>query len=805
MSRAGDWLYLLGRTRHLPAWVSRELTALHEAAARLPALEAQVAGVTARLAEIDVRVGALAAAVDAIHARQTPEQTARIEQQLAAVMQSLEGLMRSDALAPIAAAITALHDETREHAVVLDAGIRAPARAAAEAALRATLPMPGPRSAGVSVLIPCWHHAGLVEAAVASAQRSLDALPVPGEIVVTDDASRDAGRAQVLRLAAADPRIRVLASAANLGLARARNVQLAQARFRHALLLDADNTLAPAGVAVLHASAVATGATMAYGASVVADEHGRCQKVLGCEPVSTGLLYASWIDTMALVDVDALLELDGLDVDAHGLQDWELVLRLLHLRRPITFVPTVVGYYRASPLSMIADAPGSRRLRRLQRMYGIDGPLDPAALCASVHHPATGYLERTPAWSGPEIAAPFEASVPPVAGRILVVGSGGVRNHGDDAILLATLARLDRVRPGCMPVVVSDGDAPPPLGRLGVWAGTTDELCRGLDPSAIRMGCSDPGLAETLVRDVGAAGTPLDPSLADLRAFDAVLFCGGGNLASFWRYIAAWRAAIAAAARAQGIPYVVSGQGVGPLSAEVMPLVADLAAGAIRFGVRDPGSAELLAAHGIAANVDVVGDDALGLVATADVAALGVPTDRPLLGFQVRRADYVGCDDAALQRLARAVDALAADAGMTVVAIPMNAQPWAPEATLQLELLAALGARRARWALADVGDDVTAAASVIRACAAVVTCSFHTALFALERGIPAALVTATDYYARKAVALERQFDVPCAVGVPVDAPAADLAERLDAMRLGTWTPRAAADAVSGWLDAVLPR
>lgn len=248
----------------------------------------------------------------------------------------------------------------------------------------------------------------------------------------------------------------------------------------------------------------------------------------------------------------------------------------------------------------------------------------------------------------------------------------------------------------------------------------------------------------------------------------------------------------------------MSGQGVGPLSPEVTPLVADLAAGAVAFGVRDPGSADLLAAHGIAARVDVVGDDALGLVATSDVAAHGVPTDRPWLGFQVRQADYVGCDADVLQRLASAVDALAADAGMTVVAIPMNAQPWAPEAALQMDL-AMLGTRRARWALADVGDDVRAAASVIRACAAVVTCSFHTALFALEHGLPAVLVTATDYYARKATALERQFDVPCAVGVPVDVTTADLAARLAAMRASTWTPRAAAGAVSRWLDGVLPR
>jgi len=451
MSGGRDWLYLIGRTRHLPGWVSRELTALHEAAARLPVLET-------RLAEVATRLDAVAAALDALEARPAPVPPDELDRRLGGVTAAIDGL-RDTILPPITAAIAALQEESREHAVLLDAGVRAPARAAAEAALRATLPDVGARSAGVSVLIPCWHHARLVEAAVESARRALDVLPVAGEIVVLDDASRDASRAQAERMAAADGRIRVIASAANLGLARARNVQFAQARFRHAMLLDADNTLAPDGVALLYASATATGAALAYGPIVVADEHGRHRKVLGSEPVSPDVLYASSIDTMSMVDVETVLALGGLDVDAHGLQDWELVLRLLHLRKPITFVPTVVGYYRASPLSMIADAQGSRRLRRLLRMYGIDGPLDPAGLAAAIHHPALGYLAQSPAWPAPEpIAAP--PAIEPSGQRILVVASGGVRNHGDDAILLATLARLAACRPGCVPVVVTDGDEP---------------------------------------------------------------------------------------------------------------------------------------------------------------------------------------------------------------------------------------------------------------------------------------------------------------------------------------------------------
>jgi hypothetical protein len=170
--------------------------------------------------------------------------------------------------------------------------------------------------------------------------------------------------------------------------------------------------------------------------------------------------------------------------------------------------------------------------------------------------------------------------------RLLVVSSAGACNYGDDATLLSTLQRLQRVRPGCIPTVVTDGPHPPPLGRLGLWGGTLAELCQSLDPQAIRNACRTwPGVAEKIT-ELAAIGH--DPSCKrfDLQSFGSVVFCG-----SRWThhslYLPARRALVAAAARACTIPYIIAGQDLGPLAQDLQPMLAFFADGARDFGPAD--------------------------------------------------------------------------------------------------------------------------------------------------------------------------------------------------------------------------
>jgi len=143
----------------------------------------------------------------------------------------------------------------------------------------------------------------------------------------------------------------------------------------------------------------------------------------------------------------------------------------------MAFVPVLVGKYTILPLSMIREAPVSSRHRRGLRIFGSVDVTDEARYRACVHHPALGTIWATAGWSSSAAAAPLRA-VPqraPSRLKVLVVTSGGVRNYGDDAILLSTLQRLRRIRPDCLASVVSDGASCPPLGRLGAWTGTCKE------------------------------------------------------------------------------------------------------------------------------------------------------------------------------------------------------------------------------------------------------------------------------------------------------------------------------------------
>ena len=210
-----------------------------------------------------------------------------------------------------------------------------------------------------------------------------------------------------------------------------------------------------------------------------------------------------------------------------------------------------------------------------------------------------------------------------------------------------------------------------------------------------------------------------------------VLFAGGGNLNSYWPELIARRAAIAAAANAAGVPYILSGQGVGPISAEIIPMLSFLVGGASAVATRDLLSLRLL--NQIIADgprMEMVGDDALGLrydgplVARSHLAEIGVPLRRPLLAFQAREADYVGFSRDDLKATARQVDSFAAENGYAVLSVPINMQPHGPEASLLSEL--AYGyRRRAEWHIVNHAGDVAAIAGVIKICNALLTHSYH--------------------------------------------------------------------------------
>jgi len=700
--------------------------------------------------------------------------------------------------------------EIREQGILMETAARFLPRAAAEMKLLNQLTPPLARAPGVSVLITCWNHAGFLGRSVASAIATLESLPVPGEVLILDDASRDGSREVAQELAAVDERIRLITSEENLGLPRARNVLLSQARFEHAMILDSDNQLVPSGIATLYAAARHTAAVLAYGNILQVDQSGSVLGVISNERVTAKLLKENWIDAMVLVRTDRLLELGGYDCQWSAMEDWELNQRLFSLCEPMVFVPVLVGKYTALPLSMLREAPLSSRYRRSLRIFGSVDATDSPRYRACVHHPALGTLWASAGWSTPPAGPPVRAVPQRAASRlkVLVVTSGGVRNYGDDAILLSTLQRLRRIRPNCLASVVSDGPSCPPLGRLGVWAGTLLEFGSGLNPDDVRHGCRDDGaLAAELSRWLKFGSH----TRSDLKSFDVVLIAGGGNLNIYWPELIARRAAIAAAANAAGVPYILTGQGVGPVSAEIIPMLSSLVGGASAVATRDPLSLRLL--RRIIPNgppMMMVGDDALGLridgplVARGHLAQIGVPLDRPLLGFQAREAGYVGFSREELKDTARRVDDFAAANGYVVVAVPINMQSHGPEVELLADL-AHSSRRRASWHVVNHAGDVAAIAGVIKVCSAFLTHSYHAAIFALESRIPTLLFARTEYYHLKGEALRTAFGIPVPLIALPDVADGAIARQLEKISRSSWSRGMTSADIDAWLDGALPR
>ena len=94
----------------------------------------------------------------------------------------------------------------------------------------------------ITVVIPCFNYARYLPTAVASALGQED---VSVDVVVVDDASTDESLAVARSLAAADPRVRVLAHETNAGPVATFNDGVAVATGDYLVRLDADDALTP--------------------------------------------------------------------------------------------------------------------------------------------------------------------------------------------------------------------------------------------------------------------------------------------------------------------------------------------------------------------------------------------------------------------------------------------------------------------------------------------------------------------------------------------------------------------------------
>lgn len=98
----------------------------------------------------------------------------------------------------------------------------------------------------VSIIVPSFNKEQFIGAMIDSVQAQTSSA---WELLIVDDASTDRTPAILRERAAADPRIRLVLASTNRGANACRNQGIAEAHGRYAILLDADDLLAPHCVA----------------------------------------------------------------------------------------------------------------------------------------------------------------------------------------------------------------------------------------------------------------------------------------------------------------------------------------------------------------------------------------------------------------------------------------------------------------------------------------------------------------------------------------------------------------------------
>ena len=760
MTSADDRLRTwLARIKAAPARIDR-LTGVNESVAdELTDLRATLAALDHRVAQIDERSAAGQARLDDLLAE-------------------LDGLRRS-----IDARSAAVDRALAGYVGVLGRVATDPVRRQALARLIDELgPSPELRP-GLSAFTVTWHHAGFLEEAVRSALAALDQLPgeLQGEALVLDDGSLDETVDVTAQLTALDRRVRVIRAADNLGVGHARNALLHAVTTTHAFQLDADNTAVADGVVTLFQVATTYGAASVYGNILRVDRDGRPLGVMSNEPITPAFFASNYIDTMAVVDVATLRSIGGWPTDPmiEHLDDWVATHALLRRGHLVGFVPVVTGRYRVLEGALHTSADHRIGTDPVRRMWDNDGRLTADRVAAFSAHPDLGPLWATASARRlqPRLEPPAATRRPDPA-RILVVASGGVGNVGDDAITLTVIDRLRRSVPGALIEVVTDQDRP--VGLHGVvWRGTLVEA----------------------VEAVGAQAVPI----LDLGGYAAAVFAGGGSITSLWSSgLVEPRAELARRLTGAGVPYVMSGQGLGPLTDADRGIVAGLLGGARRVAVRDRLSADLCRSMDVPADlVTITGDDALGLEpadrSTVEVAlaAIGLDDGR-FVAVTVREADYVGDHD--LGAWAEAVDRYAADRGLAVLGIALNDMAPSPEAATLARLAHGPVRRRVPWHLLPCERDPGLLAAVLAQADAAAVHSYHAALLALAGNRPAVLAAGTPYYRDKALGLAELAGLPDGFAAEVVAPL-DLDRRLDLVAAAIDTGAgltAATKAVDAW-------
>ena len=330
---------------------------------------------------------------------------------------------------------------------------------------------------------------------------------------------------------------------------------------------------------------------------------------------------------------------------------------------------------------------------------------------------------------------------PPSPRVVIDPGSHHLLNLGDVAMLQVCMARLRELWPAARIDVLTAApdrlaehcpDATP-LPARGRYALIDERRSTWWRRGAARR------------RDVAVAAY-----VDGLEAADLFLLSGRGGLTDAFPGEADATLGELALATRMGKRIALLGQGIGPLTrrdlrrraAAILPAV-DLIA--LREDAAGPA---LLADLGVSPErIAITGDDAIALVDTPG------ESDARSIAVNIRVAQYAGVAPDAVAELSRAVRGVAEQLGAPVVPVALSTHPHEDDAAA----LAAggFGGEPPRTP-AQVIDRIGGARVMV-------TGSYHGAVFALSRGIPAVAISASPYYEGKFRGLRAMFGEGCEV------------------------------------------